>query len=441
MKKVLVVLESFAPQNNCAAIPNTKLIKYLEHENVEITLITNEITGDMNIDENLVPDEMKNIRVIYIPYSRLYKATFGKTRAKITNNGVKLKMKMEKRRLRSKIVSIIYSIYYNYRMFDWMHSAKKKIRKRLKGEQFDVLYSSYPEMQSHRLARYIMKKGLAKKWIADFRDPICYEAFSGSGYEKNKEIQHQFEREADCVTIVSEGAMEKFIFDDIPESKVTYIPNGFDHDDFDLAGIQEKNTSGKLRIFYAGTLYAGKRDFTPLFKAISELADEKLIDVNNVSVEYAGAEWPVMLSFADKFNLENICSNYGYITRQRVMEIMSEIDCSAVCTHNTKTDKGVVTGKVFELLLVGKPIIAIVGGDEPDSELGNIVKQCDAGVVYEQANDHIDYENLKQWLKKKYDEKMSEGNISSELNISEREKYSYANIAHELYKIIERVAN
>lgn len=99
----------------------------------------------------------------------------------------------------------------------------------------------------------------------------------------------------------------------------------------------------------------------------------------------------------------------------------------------------VVTGKVFELLLVGKPIIAIVGGDLPDSELGAIIKDCSAGIVYEQANDDKDRALLKQWFCTAYQEKMRFGSLSSQLNAAERDKYSYENIAHRLYEIIEKV--
>lgn len=435
-----MVFYSFAPQNNCAAIPNTKLVKYLEKEDLDITLITNALTESMTIDESLLPDNVKQLRRITVPYSGLYRKTFGRKRQQLTNSGAKLKMKSETRPFRAWVVSVLKNIYFTASRLDWELSAKRAVRKKLKGERFDVVYSSYPARATHDVAEYVLRKKLTDKWIADFRDPMSYAEYDKGGYDKGLKIQHRIEKKADHVTIVSEGALEKFSFDDVPVSKITYIPNGFDHDDFDVEHIAESASDGRLRIFYAGTLYAGKRDLTPMFKAISELSTEGKIDASKISVEYAGNEWPIMLSFAEQFGLEKLCTNYGYITRQRVMEIMGEIDCSIVCTHNTKSDKGVVTGKVFELLLVGKPIIAVVGGDEPDSELGNIVKQCSAGVVYEQANEKYDYKTLKQWLKAKYDEKMTCGKVESELNVSEREKYSYEHIAHKLYEIIEKTA-
>lgn len=435
-----MLMSAFAPINNCGSIPNTKLVKYLAREDVEITVIATAPGLGVVTDENLISEEIKRIKVIRVPQSELYYKTVGRTREKITDSGVKLKMKSETRPLRARIVSLIKNTFFWLRSKDWLLNARRIIRKELKGKEFDILYSTYPGISALNLAKTLMRKGMAKKWIADFRDPIGYAEYNKFEYARDQRFQHRIERMADAVTIVSEGAMEKFRCKGVPDSKITYIPNGYDPDDFDVSAIDTKPTADKLRIFYAGTLYAGKRDLTTMFRAISELDKEGNIDASKVSVEYAGNEWPIMQSFAEKFGLENICTNYGFVTRTRVMEIMSEIDCSVVCSHNTAIDKGVVTGKVFELLLVGKPIIAVITGDEPNSELGAIVRDCNAGVVYEEATVDADYPKFKQWLKDTYCEKMQNGRIENALNAAERERYSYANISHQLYELLCRVS-
>ena len=436
MKKVLMIFYSFAPQNNCAAIPNTKLVKYLGHEDVEITLVTNALIGDMEVDESLLPENVKKMRRINVNRSKLFLSTVAAQRTRITNSGAKLKMKSETRPFRAWCVSLLKYGYFTLSGLDWVTAGLRTVKKELKGETFDVVYSSYPAKETHLIAKYLRDQGVAQKWIADFRDPMYYEEYDQGQCARLKRQQHKLEKAADRITIVSEGAMEKFDFPDVPKSKITYIPNGFDPDDFDVSGMSGNEQKGKLRIFYAGTLYAGRRDLSVMFRAFAELAEAGQVKKEDLSFEYAGNEWPVFQGFAEKYGLADQCINYGYITRQRVMQIMSEIDCSIVCTHNTKTDKGVVTGKVFELLLVAKPIIAIVGGDLPDSELGRIVRQCEAGIVYEQAAEEADYPALKQWLHERYQEKMANGKLAASLNEKEREKYSYQNIAHQLYELM-----
>ena len=436
MLSALVIMNSFAPVNDCGAIPNTKLIKYLSKEDIQITLVTDEIAPDATIDNKLFPAELEHIPVIRVGHSTLYQATLGKTREKITDNGIKLKLKSETRPLRAKAVSFIKNTFFKLRTDDWLFIAKKHAVRELVGQHFDVVYSTYPNVEAHFLAQKLVRMGIADKWIADFRDPMCYVEHDKFCYQRSMRIQHNIERAADFVTVVSEGAMAKFLPEGKPNSKYAYIPNGFDPEDFQVNVISDTSGGESLRFFYAGTLYAGKRNLTILFRAISELSQEGILDPHKIVVEYAGNEWPIFLSYAQKYGLENICINYGYITRSRVMELMGEIDCSIVCSHNTLADQGVVTGKVFELLLVGKPILAVITGDLPNSELGRIVKECNAGMVYEEASGNQDYLQLKQWLADIYLKKQSGGKLSSELDEAARDRYCYQTIAHQLYTIM-----
>ena len=425
----------FAPHNNSGAIPNTKLIKYLARQDVRITLVTKAVTPDMVIDETLLPVEMDRIRTIRVDHSQLFRRTMEASRNRITDNGVKLKMKSETRPLRSKVVNILKNTYLTTRDRDWFLRATAAMKRELAGEHFDCVYSTFPNEVNHVLARWVMGQGMADRWIADFRDPMFYQYHDAHNLRRLKR-QHRIEREADLVTIVSEGARSKFRCEGVAEEKLICIPNGFDPED--AAQTVGTPTDGMLRIFYAGTLYAGRRDFSVVFRAISELHREGLVEPERIRFEYAGNEWPVMRSFAEQYGLTDCCINHGFIPRSRVLELLGEADCTAVCTHNTKTDQGVVTGKVFELLLVGKPIVTVVNGDTADSELAAIVRDCHAGPVYEQPTHDRDYPALKQWLLDTYREKLETLAVAPVLDPGKRDAYSYEALSGKLFELIAR---
>ena len=425
----------FAPHNNSGAIPNTKLIKYLARQDVRITLVTKAVTPDMVIDEALLPVEMDRIRTIRVDHSQLFRRTMEASRNRITDNGVKLKMKSETRPLRSKVVNILKNTYLTTRDRDWFLRATAAMKRQLAGEHFDCVYSTFPNEVNHVLARWVMGQGMADRWIADFRDPMFYQYHDAHNLRRLKR-QHRIEREADLVTIVSEGARSKFRCEGVAEEKLICIPNGFDPED--AAQTVGTPTDGMLRIFYAGTLYAGRRDFSVVFRAISELHREGLVEPERIRFEYAGNEWPVMRSFAEQYGLTDCCINHGFIPRSRVLELLGEADCTAVCTHNTKTDQGVVTGKVFELLLVGKPIVTVVNGDTADSELAAIVRDCHAGPVYEQPTHDSDYPVLKQWLLDTYREKLETLAVAPVLDPGKRDAYSYEALSGKLFELIAR---
>lgn len=435
MRSVLVLMNLFAPHNNSGAIPNTKLIKYLARQDVRITLVTKAVTPDMVIDEALLPVEMDRIRTIRVDHSQLFRRTMEASRNRITDNGVKLKMKSETRPLRSKVVNILKNTYLTTRDRDWFLRATAAMKRELAGEHFDCVYSTFPNEVNHVLARWVMGQGMADRWIADFRDPMFYQYHDAHNLRRLKR-QHRIEREADLVTIVSEGARSKFRCEGVAEEKLICIPNGFDPED--AAQTVGTPTEGMLRIFYAGTLYAGRRDFSVVFRAISELHREGLVEPERIRFEYAGNEWPVMRSFAEQYGLTDCCINHGFIPRSRVLELLGEADCTAVCTHNTKTDQGVVTGKVFELLLVGKPIVTVVNGDTADSELAAIVRDCHAGPVYEQPTHDRDYPALKQWLLDTYREKLETLAVAPVLDPGKRDAYSYEALSGKLFELIAR---
>lgn len=435
MLSVLVLMNLFAPHNNSGAIPNTKLIKYLARQDVRITLVTKAVTPDMVIDEALLPVEMDRIRTIRVDHSQLFRRTMEASRNRITDNGVKLKMKSETRPLRSKVVNILKNTYLTTRDRDWFLRATAAMKRQLAGEHFDCVYSTFPNEVNHDLARWVMQQGMADRWIADFRDPMFYQYHDAHNLRRLKR-QHRIEREADLVTIVSEGARSKFRCEGVAEEKIICIPNGFDPED--AAQTVGTPTEGMLRIFYAGTLYAGRRDFSVVFRAISELHREGLVEPERIRFEYAGNEWPVMRSFAEQYGLTDCCINHGFIPRSRVLELLGEADCTAVCTHNTKTDQGVVTGKVFELLLVGKPIVTVVNGDTAGSELAAIVRDCHAGPVYEQPTHDSDYPVLKQWLLDTYREKLETGAVAPVLDPGKRDAYSYEALSAQLFRLTGR---
>ena len=74
-----------------------------------------------------------------------------------------------------------------------------------------------------------------------------------------------------------------------------------------------------------------------------------------------------------------------------------------------------MTGKIFEYFMFKKPILAIVVGNLPNSEICKIISRIDAGHCFEEAA--IDSKkNLVAWIKNAIDEKQKNGTIESKYN-------------------------
>ena len=74
-----------------------------------------------------------------------------------------------------------------------------------------------------------------------------------------------------------------------------------------------------------------------------------------------------------------------------------------------------MTGKIFEYFMFKKPILAIVVGNLPNSEICKIISRIDAGHCFEEAA--IDSKKkLVAWIKNAIDEKQENGMIKSRYN-------------------------
>ena len=75
---------------------------------------------------------------------------------------------------------------------------------------------------------------------------------------------------------------------------VELITNGFDEEDFlsfeQIRKDRPGDETNQLVFSYAGGLYGGERDCSPLFKAVRELIDEGKLVSEDVRVDYAGRD-------------------------------------------------------------------------------------------------------------------------------------------------------
>ena len=69
------------------------------------------------------------------------------------------------------------------------------------------------------------------------------------------------------------------------------------------------------------------------------------------------------LQMADDHNMKDRCRDFGYITHQRVIELMGSTDCTLVCSHNSEVDRGVVTGIQISVAIITYCLVAIVQYD------------------------------------------------------------------------------
>ncbi|QLY39820.1 glycosyltransferase family 4 protein [Hujiaoplasma nucleasis] len=401
--KILFISSTFAPQNAIGTIRISKLIKYFVRQDVEVTLITKMIPLNSIIDNNLLCIEHEKINIFRVGNFRIFSFLESKyqlkTKKSVIDGDTKTNYKNNiktKKNIRSIFKKTIKKLYFFIEHTMWIHLAKKKIKK-FKKYSFDYVISSSPRVFTHDVAKYSINKKIAKKWIAEFRDPIVYEYLGRKkNYDKLLKLQNAIINKADKVTTVSSHLKEKLLNTSrFCDNKFEYIPNGYDLDDMMLIKKKNINNSNldkiklnaKLKLVYSGSLYDGKRDVSIIFKIINKLINKEVLDTEDCQFIYMGHDFEVLYGQAKEYNVESILLDLNYVTRTESINIQNLADFVIISTWNTKNDVGVVPGKIYEAFMLRKRIIAVINGSGANSEVSKMIKKANIGVSLDESND------------------------------------------------------
>lgn len=439
--KILVITSCFAPKNIIGAVRISKLVKFLVREGHDLTVISPSLESYDLIDETLMCPEFQSIKQISVPYSNitvfLTNSHHNGLIKQYSKKGVGIQTSKS---YKDKIYRFLRNKFACWRDYEWI----QKVNKLIQSEQvsYDLVISSSPNVSTHDSAFYAKKTGKAKMWIADFRDPIVLASSFGRERERLVEKQSIIAHRADIITNVSQQGVKNFVCYPEDKRKVIWIPNGFDEEDLKISchanGTFHENTK-QIVFSYAGSLYKGERDCTPLFKAIHELVNDKLLSLDAVRFDYAGRDFAILKSQADKFGLALVLRDKGLISRKNAIVMQQLSDCVVVATFCYSDNGGAMTGKIFEPVMMKKYVLLLVNGPGKMSEPGTFVNYLNTGTVYEESEHHGNVTVIKQMILKMIDEKNNNGSIKCEIDENRRNEYNYHEIVKKLSFTIQSI--
>jgi len=242
-------------------------------------------------------------------------------------------------------------------------------------EGIDVVLTTSPPPSLHLLGAAV-KRATRAAWVADLRDPLTSHPHR-RGYESQlarvKEkavggVGRLVASQADAIVAASDAIAEEVRTLE-PKGKVVTIANGCDFDDF--AGL-EHHSSDRLRITHAGHFH-GKRDPKPFLRA---LADSGLDDV---VARFAGDFRAADREYAESLGLGDRVELLGEVSRRRSLELQRDSEALLLLIPKSGgRERGVLTGKIFEYLAAGRPILAAV---PTDGAAADLVRDTGAGAV------------------------------------------------------------
>lgn len=240
-------------------------------------------------------------------------------------------------------------------------------------EGIDAVITTSPPGSVHFVGA-AAQKATGARWLADLRDAIVANPHRRSDTTATRARQATAEqvarlvaRRADAVSCVSDA-----IADEVralePRGIVRTISNGCDFDDF--AGL-EYTPGPRFRITHAGSFF-GRRDPKPFLQAFR---DSGLDAVARFVGDFRSSdrEWAEALGLGDRLEL------IDYLPRVEALRFQRDSEALLLLVPDAGgRGKGVLSGKVFEYLAAGRPILAVV---PPDGAAAELIRETGAGVV------------------------------------------------------------
>ena len=247
-------------------------------------------------------------------------------------------------------------------------------------EGIDVVVTTSPPGSIH-LAGAAVQRATGARWLADLRDPLVANPHrradttaTRARQAANEQLARLVARRADAISCVSEAIAEE-VRGLGARGIVRTIANGCDFDDF--AGL-EYRPAPRFRITHTGSFF-GKRDPRPFLQA---LHDSGLDAVARFVGDFRSAdrEWAESLGLGDRLELVE------YAPRAEALRLQRDSEALLLLVPDAGgRGKGVLSGKVFEYLAAGRPILAAV---PPDGAAAALIRETGAGVVV--APDDVD---------------------------------------------------
>jgi glycosyltransferase involved in cell wall biosynthesis len=217
-------------------------------------------------------------------------------------------------------------------------------------------------------------------WIADFRDPWT-DIYHFDDINKTyivKKIENKMEQDVinNCNLVITVSEHFKKIFEEKTKDKTKFriITNGFDTSDFNKI---KYNKSPKFTLAYSGKLSA-KQNPLKLWEGISNFIQEHPEIKKTFQISLTGKFDSTVHTSIKNNNLQNIFVDNGYVSHEEAIKNILKADVLIIIIPDTKKNKGILPGKLFEYMAAERYIIGI--GPE-DSDMATILKETNSGIV------------------------------------------------------------
>jgi glycosyltransferase involved in cell wall biosynthesis len=260
----------------------------------------------------------------------------------------------------------------------WVRPSVKWLAAYLKEKPVDVVVTTGPPHSLHLIGRGL-KRRLGLPWVADFRDPWTdiefYDNLMLSRFADrlHRRLEQSVFSEADHVVDVSPYWEHKIKA--AGGRNVTTITNGFDPSDFPTS---TEPLAEKFQLSHLGTLSLDRNPLT-LWESLRNLSESVQGFREDMRVELVGKTDPAVFESAKAYGLSDRVVDGGYVTHSEAIRKMQTTQILLLLVNQSEQNApGRMTGKIFEYLAAGRPILLI---GPSDGDAARLLAETKTGIA------------------------------------------------------------
>ena len=432
MKRVLIITYYWPPSGGSGVQRWLKMSKYLPENGWQPVIYTAENAEypveDKSLEKDVTLEAEVIRRPIVEPYA-FYKKFLGirkeeKVKAGFINEGVK-KIGWKEN----------LSVWLRGNLFIpdarcwWIKPSVRYLTKYLKEHPVDAMISTGPPHSMHLIANALHKK-FNIPWVADFRDPwtdvFYFDSLklSKCSIRKHKKLENQVITEADKVVTVGWHGAEDM--KNLGAKNVEVITNGYDEECVsDSAQIPDNEC---FTVSYTGVLLPNE-SFV-IWDAFKELCEENLEFNKALKINLIGHIDESVKRYISEKKLNDKVNNIEYMKHSQVLDYQRKSDLLLLLIPRAKKAECILTGKLFEYLVSGRPILA-VGPEKGDA--AKILFETRCGMTA----DYDDKAKMKEIILDYFNKRTD--NQSIKIDKNEVAKYSRRNLTKDYVNLLNGI--
>lgn len=238
----------------------------------------------------------------------------------------------------------------------WFPHALKAGLRLLRRKKFQLIYATGEPYSSYMIALWLSRL-TGVPFVLDMRDPWTLAPYR---IVRHVPFRHIVERRQErrvlvaakaCIFAIT-TALYKDAYPDL-QRKFHYIPNGYDSADFE--GVAPKRFDN-FTVVHSGTFLPGYRTAETFLQALRQLVTTRPDIVNQLQVLFVGRPGQEE-KLTEKLSLRGIVKHIGYVPHSESIGYLKGADLLLLIGGRHSWEE---SGKVYEYIAAGKPILALV---------------------------------------------------------------------------------